>query len=145
MTATIRSVTGAESEGATSPCDTSFFTEEEVDEVPNGEYNLPKDAFSEEELTLPFIEGGRLTRGDAYMMLLDVAVKFGLSWTAVEGIQRLFNNLPEKVFPESRYFFKKVCGVDMDDVVLHFYCPHCRMQLADTKGNLSERKYLQVV
>lgn len=86
----------AESERATSPCDTSFFTEEEVDEVPSGEYDLSKDAFSAEELTLPFIEGGRLTRGDAYMMLLDVAVKFGLSWTAVEEIQRLFNNLLEK-------------------------------------------------
>ncbi|KAL1436304.1 hypothetical protein MTO96_049817 [Rhipicephalus appendiculatus] len=130
-----------DSERVTFPCGTSFSDHE--DEVV---FDQPCDSFNVEELALPFIEGGRLTRGDAYMMLLDIAVKFGLSWTAIEEIQKLFNNLLErKAFPESSYLFKKVCGVDMDDVVFHFYCSHCRLHLADTKGNLDERKRLHVV
>ncbi|KAH7959228.1 hypothetical protein HPB49_009461 [Dermacentor silvarum] len=132
------------SERVTSPCGTSLFVQE--DEGSSGNYDLPSDSFNVEDLTLPFIEGGRLTCGDAYMMLLDIAVKFGLSWTAIEEIQKLVNNLIEKkAFPESRYLFKKVCGVDMDDVVFHFYCSHCRLHLADTKGTLDERKRLQIV
>lgn len=135
---------GEDSERVTFPCGTSFSDHE--DEVPSFEFEQPCDSFNVEELALPFIEGGRLTRGDAYMMLLDIAVKFGLSWTAIEAIQKLFNNLLErKAFPQSRYLFKKVCGVDMDDVVFHFYCSHCRLHLADTKGSLDERKRLHVV
>ncbi|XP_070384883.1 uncharacterized protein [Dermacentor albipictus] len=45
------------------------------------------------DLAEPFNDDGTLTRGDAYMMLLDVAVKYGLSWTVIEAIQKFFNNL----------------------------------------------------
>ncbi|KAH6920885.1 hypothetical protein HPB50_028127 [Hyalomma asiaticum] len=76
---------GEESEHVISP-DTSFSDHE--DEI-SGVFGQPCDSFNVEELTLPFTEGGRLTRGDTYMMLLDIAVKFGLSWTAIEEIQRL--------------------------------------------------------
>ncbi|KAL1479656.1 hypothetical protein MTO96_051678 [Rhipicephalus appendiculatus] len=93
----------------------------------------------------PFIDGGTVTRGDAYMLLLDLALKFGLSWAAIEEIQRLFNNLLErKCFPESKYFFKKFCGVDVTDVIFNFYCADCKHLLAETKGSLEERQKLRV-
>lgn len=128
-----------DSERVASLCGTSFSDYEDL-------FDKPCDSFDVEDLALPFIEGGRLTHGDAYMMLLGIAVRFGLSWTASEEIQKLFNNLLEqKAFPQSRYLFKKVCGVDMDDVVFHLYCSHCRLHLADTKSNLDEREPLHVV
>ncbi|XP_075534634.1 uncharacterized protein LOC142568670 [Dermacentor variabilis] len=96
------------------------------------------------DLAEPFNDDGTLTRGDAYMMLLDVAVKYGLSWTVIEAIQKLFNNLlGKKAFPESKYLFKKLCGVDITDIVFHFYCPHCKLSLGETKGSLEERRRFQ--
>ncbi|KAL1452380.1 hypothetical protein MTO96_027913 [Rhipicephalus appendiculatus] len=112
-----RDCASEDSELVTFPCGTWFSDYE--DEVV---FEQPCDSFNVEELALPFIEGGRLTRGNAYMMLLDIALNFGLSWTAIEEIQKLFNNLLErKAFSESR------------------------LHLADTKGNLDERKRLHVV
>lgn len=77
--------------------------------------------FDAEDLGELFIEGGTQTRGDAFMLLLDIAIKHGLSWTAIESIQRLLNKLLEKkAFPESKYLFKKFCGLGMHDIVFHF-------------------------
>ncbi|KAH7959592.1 hypothetical protein HPB49_012248 [Dermacentor silvarum] len=100
--------------------------------------------FDAEDLGELFIEGGTLTRGDAFMLLLDVAIKHGLSWTAIESIQRLLNKLLEKkAFPESKYLFKKFCGLDMNDIVFHFYCTDCMALLVETR-TLEERKELKV-
>lgn len=77
-------------------------------------------------------------------MLLDVAIKNGFSWTAVEDVQKLFNKLiNKKVFPESKYLLKKLCGVDMSDIVFHFYCNECMALLAKTSGSLKERQQLR--
>ncbi|XP_077498109.1 uncharacterized protein LOC144108800 [Amblyomma americanum] len=101
--------------------------------------------YSDEKLSVPFIDGGTITREDAYMMLLDLTLKFGLSWTVVEEIQKLFNNLLErKAFPESRYLFKKFCGVELTDIMFHFYCTDCKSLLAETQGSLEQRQQLQV-
>ncbi|KAH9377820.1 hypothetical protein HPB48_013503 [Haemaphysalis longicornis] len=62
-------------------------------------------------------------------MLLDVAIKIGLSWAAIEAVQKLF--------PERKYLFKKLCGVNLSEIVFHFYC-------AETTGALQERQQLQV-
>ncbi|KAH9378373.1 hypothetical protein HPB48_006084 [Haemaphysalis longicornis] len=78
-------------------------------------------------------------------MLLDVAIRFGLSWAAIEAIQKLFNKLcGKKVFPESKYLFKKLCDVNLSDIVFHFYCAECKVILAETTGALQERQQLQV-
>ncbi|XP_070378134.1 uncharacterized protein [Dermacentor albipictus] len=98
-----------------------------------------------DELCEPFIEGGTVTRGDAYMLLLDLAIKFGLSWAAIEDIQKLFNNLFEKkCFPESKYLFKNFCGIDMKDVIFNFYCADYKHLLAKTTGCLELRQKLEV-
>lgn len=101
--------------------------------------------FDAKELLKPFTEDSAFTRGDAYTMLLDVAIRFGLSWTAIEAVQKLFNNLMgQKAFPESKYLLKKFCGVDLSDLVFHFYCEQCMALLAKAKGSVEERQQLQV-
>lgn len=103
------------------------------------------DLFDCEELNTPLTDSQPLTRGDALVMLLDVAIKFGLSWAAIEAVQKLFNKLlGQKVFPESKYLFKKLCGVNLSEIVFYFYCAECKVILAETTGNLQERQQLQV-
>ncbi|XP_077547661.1 uncharacterized protein LOC144159876 [Haemaphysalis longicornis] len=105
----------------------------------------PSSFFNTAEFGLPFADSAELTRGDAYMMLLDFALKYGLSWSAIEAVQKLFNNLlGKKVFPESKFLFKKLCGVDLADIKFHFYCMDCKTLLAVTTGSLQERKQLEV-
>ncbi|KAM7297031.1 uncharacterized protein ISCGN_022185 [Ixodes scapularis] len=126
--------------------------ESEVDEETPPASRLPQQddsssadpIFDTAELAEPFDDDSPLTRGDAYMMLLDVAIKNGFSWTAVEDVQKLFNKLiNKKVFPESKYLLKKLCGVDMSDIVFHFYCNECMALLAKTSGSLKERQQLR--
>lgn len=103
------------------------------------------DLFNFEELAMPLLDSQPLTRGDALVMLLDVAIQFGLSWAAIEAIQKLFNKLlGKKAFPESKYLFKKLCGVNLTDIVFYFYCLDCKMILAETTGSLQERQQLHV-
>ncbi|KAH7984557.1 hypothetical protein HPB52_022278 [Rhipicephalus sanguineus] len=125
------------------------------DEPPNGpppgacaDENVPDSETNGmffEELSEPFNDEGTLTKGDAYMMILDLAVKYGLSWTVIEAIQKTYNSLSgKKAFPESKYLFRKLCGVDVKDITFHFYCPRCKSLLAETNGDLEERRRIQV-
>lgn len=101
------------------------------------------DLFDCEGLATPLADSQPLTRGDALVMLLDVAIKFGLSWAAIEAVQKLFNKLfGKKVFPESKYLFKKLCGVNLSEIVFHFYCAECKVILAETTGALQVRQQL---
>ncbi|KAH9359742.1 hypothetical protein HPB48_021301 [Haemaphysalis longicornis] len=121
----------------------------DVDETPAASLQSEQESttpiFDAKELLKPFTEDSAFTRGDAYTMLLDVAIRFGLSWTAIEAVQKLFNNLiGQKAFPESKYLLKKFCGVDLGDLVFHFYCEDCMALLAKATGSVEERQQLEV-
>ncbi|KAL1472569.1 hypothetical protein MTO96_039246 [Rhipicephalus appendiculatus] len=101
------------------------------------------DYFDADYLGELFIEGGTLTRSDAFMLLLDMAMKHCLSWTTIESIQRLFNNLLGKKSISREQVSKKFSGLDMKDIVFHFYCADCMALLAET-ATPQERKQLEV-
>ncbi|CAN7939479.1 unnamed protein product, partial [Ixodes hexagonus] len=81
--------------------------------------------------------------GDALVLAMDIAIKHGLAWTAIEDILKFGNlMLGHNVLTETKYLFRKFFGSSPEEMTFHFYCPSCENLLAKTGGKLSERNRL---
>ncbi|EEC04555.1 hypothetical protein IscW_ISCW003364 [Ixodes scapularis] len=81
--------------------------------------------------------------GDALVLAMDIAIKHGLAWTAIEDILKFGNlMLGRNVLPETKYIFRKFSGSSPEEMTFHFCCPSCETLLAKTGGKLSERNSL---
>lgn len=106
-------------------------------EAPN---NVLPGALPVLDFSIPLNVGGSITKGDALVLIIDFAIKHGLSWCGIEDILRLANMLIERdVLPESKYLFKKFSGVSPGEMRFNFYCPVCEHFLQETAGTLKER------
>lgn len=98
---------------------------------------LPNSDFFRLEFARPLGNTNSLSVGDALVLVMDFAIKHGLSWTAVEDLLRLCNNiLGSSVLPDSKYLFRKFCATSPEDMKFYFYCPFCNRLLAKTGGSL---------
>lgn len=86
-----------------------------------------------------------LTVDDVLLLLADYAIRFGLSWKALESLQQLVNViLQEPVLPETTYSVKKECGLTPSDLMFPFYCHSCMCELGTSTGGFDERRQLKV-
>ncbi|KAH6940248.1 hypothetical protein HPB50_026444 [Hyalomma asiaticum] len=77
-------------------------------------------------------------------MVLNYALEFGLSWKAVEALQKLIVHVLDRHdIPTSKCLFKKQVGADIQDARFYFYCAPCMNALGETSGHLQERNSFQ--
>lgn len=93
------------------------------------------------EFVTPLQSGGEHTVGDALDLLLDFAIKHGLTWTGTEDLLKLVNSISgTRSLPESKHPFRKFVGASTSEITFHFYCPDCENFLQDTSGDLKQRQ-----
>lgn len=122
-----------------SDCDTTDdeFAEDNLSNATQPCDGLPNSDFFRLEFARPLGNTNSLSVGDALVLVMDFAIKHGLSWTAVEDLLRLCNNiLGSSVLPDSKYLFRKFCATSPEDMKFYFYCPFCNRLLAKTGGSL---------
>lgn len=75
----------------------------------------------------------KTTKAEALLLLLVYVVTAGLTWTQIEGLLVLVNQLlGETVFPQTKYKFRKLWKDKMDVVKLHYFCQLCHRHLSDS-------------
>lgn len=100
------------------------------------------DAFNCSPFQLEFVKpvgnGTSLSVGDVLVLAMDLAIKHGLTWEAIEDLLKFSNVLlGKRVLPESKYLFRKFCSASPDEMEFYFYCPVCERLLAKSGGSLS--------
>ncbi|KAL1471876.1 hypothetical protein MTO96_039657 [Rhipicephalus appendiculatus] len=92
----------------------------------------------------PVQSGSEQSAQDLLLMVLNFALEFGLSWKAVEALQRLIVHILDRHdVPTSKYMFKKQVGASIRDARFHFYCAPCMNSLGETSGDLQQRNNFQ--
>ncbi|KAH6934244.1 hypothetical protein HPB50_022231 [Hyalomma asiaticum] len=93
---------------------------------------------------LPVQSDDERSAQDLLLMVLNYALEFGLSWKAVEALQKLIVHVLDRHdIPTSKYLFKKQVGANIQDARFHFYCAPCINALGKTSGHLQERNSFQ--
>lgn len=73
------------------------------------------------------------TKAQALLLLLAYIVAAGLSWTQIEGLLILLNQLlGESVFPQTKCTFRKIWKSKMQGVKLCYFCGVCHRYLSDS-------------
>ncbi|XP_037269065.2 uncharacterized protein LOC142818140 isoform X1 [Rhipicephalus microplus] len=133
-------IVGEESAG---DCDTDDELSDQLSNATEPSDALPSSNFFRLEFARPLGNANTLSVGDALVLVMDFAIKHGLSWTAIEDLLKLCNNiLGTNLLPNSKYLFRKFTATSPQDMKFYFYCPFCNRLLAKTGGSLSERNSL---
>lgn len=136
-------VTIAEAGGDDDEVTSSQKEGEEVEQSPNDD---PPRSLPVLDFSIPLNIGGSITKGDALVLIIDFAIKHGLSWCGVEDMLKLANVLIERDgLPESKYLFRRFSGVSPSEMRFNFYCPTCEHFLQETGGTLTERNNISPV
>ncbi|KAH7974926.1 hypothetical protein HPB49_021467 [Dermacentor silvarum] len=113
---------------------------------PENDYIHPEAQLSfEGDSEVPPAQTEHVDANDLVVLALKFALEFGLSWKAVEALQKLIAHILDRHdIPASKYLFKKQVGANIRDAWFHFYCEPCMNLLAETSGVLQERSSLQL-
>lgn len=88
--------------------------------------------FNAEDLGELFIEEGTLKRGVAFM-LSDITISTGCSGQRLKVFKHCLTASWEKTHSPRVNTFKKFCGLDMNDIIFHFFCADCMALLAKAR------------
>lgn len=84
------------------------------------------------------------TKKDALHMIYAYFVRHNLSWTALEDLCRLINNIiGTDCIPSSKYIFKKIFLKNQPKPVYHFWCSNCNKYFGTNETNSPNEKICQ--
>ncbi|GBL75887.1 hypothetical protein AVEN_234230-1 [Araneus ventricosus] len=86
----------------------------------------------------PIFENAPTTIAKTLLMVMMYAMKHSLTWTAVEDMLKLFNNIfGQSVLPQTKYAFNKIFRTT-DSMTFHFYCTGCHHYLGKYEGHITK-------
>ncbi|KAK8763784.1 hypothetical protein V5799_033607 [Amblyomma americanum] len=107
-------------------CEVYDLLNKESDYDPAGRASFPDSDFSADDIAT---------------LVMDFAVKSGLSWTQIESLMKFVGFILKRDdLPDTKFLFKNFAGISLNTLTFHYYCPDCMRLLGECEGDPKKRK-----